>query len=238
MLIVVFAAIAVVTPPVHAQQSSSTNYQVDEVFFGIGGELEACSAGYCSKQSAGETGVGNTKSTNYQAQGGFNTDREPSLSLIVSGGADLGVLNTASTAVTTGVFKVKSYLANGYVVQTQSDPPKSVTGPVHTFATPSTPTVSAVGTEQFAINLVANSNPSGLGNNPLQVPDNTFSFGAAASGYNTPNQYKYVKGDTIAYSNSSSGETEYTISYIFNISSLTPAAEYRFNHVIVATSTF
>lgn len=107
MLIVVFAAIAVISPAVHAQQSSSTNYQVDEVFFGIGGELEACSGSYCSKQSAGETGVGNTKSANYQAQGGFNTNREPSLSLIVSGGADLGVLNTSSTAVTTGVFKVK-----------------------------------------------------------------------------------------------------------------------------------
>lgn len=222
----------------NAQQSSSTNYQVNEVFFGIGGELEACSTGYCSKQTAGEMGVGNSKSNNYQAQGGFNTNREPSLELNVSGGSDLGVLSTGSTATTTGSFTVKTYLASGYVVQTQSDPPTSGLGPTHTFDTPSSPTASAAGTEQFGINVVANTNPTTFGANPVQVPDNTFSFGAAAPDYNTTNLYKYTKGDTIASSTSSSGQTNYTISYIFNISNLTPAGAYRFDHVIVATSTF
>src|SRR5579862_7352962 len=67
-----------------AAQSSSSNYQVNEVFFGSGGELNACSSNFCSKQSAGETAVGNTASPNFQAQAGFNTDRTPFIQFNVS----------------------------------------------------------------------------------------------------------------------------------------------------------
>jgi hypothetical protein len=100
------------------------------------------------------------------------------------------------------------------------------------------PTASVAGSEQFGINLVHNTSPASFGANPVQVPSSAFSFGAAAPGYNTPNQYKYVPGDTIAYSNSSSGETDYTISYIYNISVITPGGTYGFNDVLVATATF
>ena len=58
-----------------AAQSNSSNYSVDEVFFGSGGELNACSTSFCSKQAAGETTVGNTSSSNFQAQTGFNSNR-------------------------------------------------------------------------------------------------------------------------------------------------------------------
>jgi hypothetical protein len=80
--------------------------------------------------------------------------------------------------------------------------------------------------------------PSDLGANPVQVPDSTFSFGTVASGYDTPCQFKYVNGDTIAQSAKSSGETDYTISYIVNINNVTPGGTYTMNHVLVATSTF
>ncbi|MBP7857887.1 hypothetical protein KA016_02390, partial [Candidatus Saccharibacteria bacterium] len=43
---VIFGATAVV-----AQQSASPPYQVNEVFFGTGGELNACSGPYWSKES-------------------------------------------------------------------------------------------------------------------------------------------------------------------------------------------
>jgi hypothetical protein len=101
-----------------------------------------------------------------------------------------------------------------------------------------TTAASSVGTEQFGINLRANTSPATFGADPVQVPDNTFSFGTVAAGYNTPNQYKYVKGDTIASSSRSSGETDYTISYIMNIGNLTPGGTYNMAHVLVATSTF
>lgn len=230
------------TAMVSAQQSVSPGYQVDEVFFGTGGELEACSAdgngdsiSYCSKQSAGETAVGNTVSPGYQADAGFNTNREEYIELNVNASStDLGVLSVGSAATTTGSFSVKSYLSSGYVVANASDPPKSGS----TFLTNLlTPTASAPGTEQFGINLKDNSSPD-VGAEVVQVPDNTFSFGAAASGYNTINQFKYVKGDIIAQSTRSSGQTNYTVSYLYNIKNTTPAGRYDFNHVLVATATF
>ena len=237
------AAIAVLVigfaPLTFAQQSQSTNYQVNEVFFGTGGELESCSTIYCSRQSAGEMGVGNTSSTNYSAQGGFNTDRDPFIAFIVTGGTtDLGVLTTASAATATATFSVKTYMSSGYVVQTVSDPPTNTLPNSPALTALSTPTASSPGTEQFGINLVANTSPTTFGANPIQVPDNTFSFGTVASGYNTANLFKYVKGDTIAQSTRSTGETDYTISYLYNISNVTSAGEYRLAHNLVATATY
>lgn len=217
-------------------QSASTNYQVNEVFMGAGGELNACSTNYCSKQSAGETAVGNTSSTSYQAQAGFNTDRTPYLEFVVSNtNLDVGVLTSSTTKRANATFSVKSYLASGYVVKQTSPGP---TNGSFTLSGLSTPTASAMGTEQFGINLVANTSPASFGAGPSQVPDSTFGYGQVAAGYNTPNLYKYVTNDTIAYSDRSSGATNFTISYIFNVSNLTAGGTYTLRHVLVATSTF
>jgi hypothetical protein len=220
----------------HAQLSQSTHYGVDEVFFGTGGELNACSTSYCSKQSAGELTVGNTSSSSYQAQAGFNTTSTPYLQFIVNAASvDLGTLVTGTTYTANGTFSVKAYLASGYVVQTASDPPLNET---HYLLPLATQTASSSSAEQFGINLVANTSPRTFGANPAQVPDTTFGFGQVATGYDTPNVYKYVKGDTVAYSTTSSGETDFTVSYIYNVSPITPGGVYDFNHVLVATATY
>lgn len=225
-----------IAPVAQAAQSSSSNYSVNEVFFGTGGELNACSTSYCSKQSAGETTVGNTSSTNYQAQGGFNTDRYPSLEFVVnSTNINLGVLTPGTTATATSTFSVKSYLSSGYVVQTVGNPP---TNSGHQLTPLATPTASNSSAEQFGINLVANTSPATFGANPSQNPSVAFGFGTAASGYDTPNQYKYANGDVVAQSLKSSGETDYTVSYIFNTTALTPGGTYTMSHVLVATATF
>lgn len=226
-------------PLASAQQSSSTNYSVNEVFFGSGGDLNDCSANYCAKNSVGELNVGKASSANYSQQAGFNQERDPSLTLSVMGGVtDLGVLSTGSAKTTTSTFSIKSYLASGYSAQIVGAPPTNSLPTHPQLHALTTPTASSAGTEQFGINLVANTSPTTFGSAPVQVPDSTFSFGTAASGYNTANLYKYNSGDVIASSSQSSGETDYTISYIFNIGSLTPAGIYVYNGVIVATSTF
>lgn len=220
-------------------QSCSTNYQVSETFFGSGGDLQNCSTAYCAKTSLGELGVGNSASTNYQAQAGFNTDRTPYLEFnVTSGSADLGVLSVGSAATANTTFSVKTYLAGGYVLTTESDPPTSTGTNVHTFTNLTAPTTSSPGTEQFGMNLVANTSPTTFGASPVQVPDSSFSFGTFASGYGTANQYKYNKGDTIAQSTKSTGQTNFTASYIFNISNVTPSGYYIFPQVLVATSTY
>ena len=224
---------------VFAQQSSSSSYQVNEVFFGTGGELNACSGSYCSKQSAGELTVGNTKGTAFQAQAGFNTDRIPWLEVDVTKSAvNLGDITPASTGYDYAAFTVKSYLAHGYVVQIYGSAP---TNSGHEITPLATPGAISPGTEQFGINLRDNTTPN-IGADPVQRPDGSisgpFSFGNYVSGYNTPDSFKYVSGDTIAESLSSTGYTDYTISYIMNITAITPGGTYTTNHSVVATSTF
>ncbi len=217
-------------------QTCSTSYQVNEAFFGAGGELNACSTNYCSKQAAGETGVGNTASTNFQAQGGFNTNREPYIEFTVSNSnVNLGSLTPTATQTTNATFSVKAYLSHGYTVINASSPP---TNNGYTMQALAVPTTSSAGTEQFGINLVANTVPTTFGANPVQVPDNTFSFGQVAASYSSTNLYKYVKGDVVALSSASSSYTNYTVSYIFNVSNVTPGGTYTFHHVLVATATY
>lgn len=223
---------------------TSSSYGVDEVFMGSGGVNDANSASYKARASLGDTGVGNTGSASYQAYGGFTTTPDPYIEMnATTSSVDLGYLSTTTTATTTTTFTVRTYLASGYVVVNGSDPPTATSGAgTYTLTALSSPTASTTGTEQFGINLVANTVPASLGGgvskDPIQLPDATYSFGTAAAGYNATNQYKYAKGDTIASSAKSSGVTQYTVSYIYNIATATPAGQYTFNHVVVATSTY
>lgn len=240
--VAVAAFVMAFNPLVSAQlvpESSSDNYQVDRVFMGAGGELEACSASYCSKQSAGEIAAGHTAGNLFRANAGFNVEREPYLAFSVAASTtDLGYLNEFGTAATTGTFAVKTYLAQGYVVQVVSDPPTNTGSSGHQLAPMTTPGGPSPGTEQFGMNLTANTLPINFGANPVQIPDNTFSFGTVEDDYNDANVFKYNKGDIVASSTQSSGETDYTVSFIYDISSVTPDGLYEFNGTFVATSTF
>jgi hypothetical protein len=237
--IALFLVLSLLSAPaiVLAAQSSSSNYQVNEVFFGSGGELNGCSTNFCSKQSAGESVVGNTSSANFQAQGGFNTDRQPYIQFTVNNpNIDLGALSATSTKTATASFSIEAYLSHGYSVVNASGPP--VNNAYTMQAINSVPTASSAGTEQFGINLVANTSPITFGANKTDSPDSTFSFGLVAPDYSNPNMYVYRKDDVVAYSNSSSSYTNYTVSYIFNISSVTPGGTYELHHVLVATATY
>lgn len=222
-------------------QYSSTNYKSNEILFGSGGGLGS-STNYQAQQGLGNLGVGRFNSTNFQSYPGNITPETPFLEFIVNtSGVNIGVVSTSAPSTGTATFQVKTYLANGYVVTTNSPGPVNNT---HTWTTLSSPTTSSIGTEQFGINLVLNSScpqsgmPGSLGANPLQVPSSSFSFGVAATNYNTACNFTYNNGDTIAQSSTSSGETDYTISYLFNISSVTPGGTYTMNQSLVATSTF
>jgi len=218
-------------------QSSSTNYQIEESYIGPGGQLDSGSASYKARASLGDTGVGYGSSTNFGLWAGYTTTTDPFIELVVAPATiDLGVLDTATAAYTTGTFYVRTYLASGYVVTTASDPPET-NGPTFLAALTAGGT-SSPGTEQFGINLVANTSPATYGADPVQAPDSTFGFGYAATGYDTANNFRYNKDDIIAKSNSSSGRTDYTISYLYNISDLTVGGQYTLNHSVVATSTY
>ena len=217
-----------------AQQSTSTNYSVNEVQIGGGSSLHDCSTNYCAKTSVGDTTVGSATSTNYAARFGFNTSNVPMLEVMTSAGtSDMGVLDVATTGTATASIKVRNYLSSGYIIQLTGPAPSQG---IHTLTNLATPTSSHQGAEQFGVNLAANTAPA-IGASPVQVPNSTFSFGTAASDYSTPDLFKYVNGDIIAQSLSSSGETDYTLSMIINISNVTPGGRYTgtFSAVVVPT---
>lgn len=249
-LVVVFFFVLSIHSSVFAQ-SSSTNYKVDEAYFGIGGELEATSASYKARQAAGSLAAGATSSANYDAVAGFVTAETPFLEMAVSDATvSLGDLSS-DTAYSSGVatggpcscsFTVRTYLSSQYVVVTMSAPPTSEGGAVlDAKATQGLPS-SSPSVEEFGINVVDNASPN-IGANPLNSPDNTFADGTAATGYELADNFKYGIGDTIARSaltatNPAIGQTNYTISYIAKRKSLTEAGLFVMNHDLVAVATY
>lgn len=175
----------------------------------------------------------------YQTQAGFDTTPDPTLTFLVNTTlVNLGILTYSNPVEATASFSVINYTSYGYVVQTVGNPPSSGG---HTLSAMNG--TSTTGTEQFGMNLVANNvataTPAAVfGSDPAQNPNNTYAFGQASSGYGTANTFKYNNGDIIAQALKSSGETDYTISYLANISTSTPAGVYQMNQTLVCTGTY
>lgn len=257
----IFVALGLTFFPAYAiyAQSSSTNYKIEETFFGTGGEVDASSTSYRSQQSAGSLGVGNTSSTNYDAVAGFVTPSTIFLEILVTGpDVTLGVLSPSTPSYVSSqggtcncTFYIRSYLSSAYVVVTASQPPTSENGVSLTPKTTQGVPSGSASVEEFGINLVANTSPSSFGANPknvrqegaIEFEDNSFADGQAASGYQTPNQYKYVVGDIMARSSATAntqavGKTNYTVSYMAKSKNTTSAGLYKMQHDIVVTGTF
>lgn len=224
------------TPLVYAQQTTeSNNYSLEEVNIGPGGGSSE-SNNYGVQGTLGDIGAGESASANYNLLAGYTTDAEPTIAFAVTASTiDLGLLSSSTAATGIGEFSVGIYNADGYVVQTVSDGPSIANYELTPMTTSGT---SSPGTEQFGINLVANTSPTTFGANPVQIPDSSFSSGYVDANYNTANTFRYVKGEVIAQSDESTGQTDFTVSYLLNISDNTPAGQYVMNHVMVATGTF
>ena len=205
----------------YAESSSSSHYQITESQFGAGSSLNSCSDQYCAQASIGD---GNSAAVSSSASfGSTSDDSAPVIEVIVEpGDSDLGKLTTQRTATKITTIRIRTFLSGGYTLQIVGDPPKFEG---HTLTALTTPTASAQGTEQFGMNLAANTTPS-VGVAPAQVPDDGTVFGAATDDYKTANLFKYVSGDVVARSLKDSGRTDYTLSTIINISNATPAGHY------------
>jgi hypothetical protein len=225
-------------------QSSSSNYEVNEVQIGSGGLLNASSPNYQAQQSLGATAGGTINSTHYGANAGFLTANEPFLEMVVNPATiNLGTLSPASPATGTATFHVRAYVDSGYTVVSMNNPPTNEEGAALNGL--SSPTASSPGTEQYGLNLVknqttcANPAPANFGADPVAVPDTSFATGSAAAGYSTCGLFKYVKGQVVAQSNGNGwGETDYTVSYLVNINGSSKAGTYNMTQDLVAIATF
>jgi hypothetical protein len=238
LLIMTLLLLGVSNGVVVAQQSSSTNYEINEYFVGPGGELDLSSTNYNARATLGDLGVGNLNGVNYQLYAGFTTTIEPYIELVVNQTTiDMGLLDEFTTGTGTATFSVRTYLAEGYSVYASGELPTiGVGGP--TIDGISTQAASSPGTEQFGFNLVANTSPVTFGANRVQYPDASFSFGEPTDNYNDNGLFKFSTSEAVASSTESSGRTDYTVSYIMNVAPLTDAGVYVTNQTFVATSTF
>lgn len=218
-----------------AQTSSSTTYMITETQLGGGGSnVESCSGQYCAKATIG-SGVDNPASSPGTIQFTPPQDNEPRLEVIIEPGqSNLGVLSAEQTATKTTIVKINNYLVGGYTLQIFGDLPKFGN---HTIAAMSTKASSSAGTEQFGINLAANTVPN-VGAAPQQVPSDSAEFGQVEDDYDDANFFKYVSGEVIARSNAESGRTDFTISFIFNISNTTPPGQYDGEYTAVVVPAY
>jgi hypothetical protein len=212
----------------------SSHYQFNETSLGgIGSNTKGQSASYKALTSGGIIGFGGTESATMQIATGHETTNDPALSFAVaSSSINFGSFSATATSTTTSTFAVADYTSYGYVVQVLGNAPSNGG---HTIAAMASTGPSTAGAEQFGINLVANTSPSSFGTNP---DHGQFGFGSASTNYGTTNNYRFVSGETIASAPKSSGTTVYTISYIINVSSLTPGGQYSGNQTILCTATF
>ena len=234
VLAAIFAGVILMTNFAYAEDVlKSPSYQFDESSVGSDSTLDSSSSNFQVMNATGDLVVGDSTSSNYNVSAGSVTTKDPTLSFIInSDESSFGSFSTTAPTITTTNFSVINYTSWGYVVQIIGTPPKYG---AHTI-TPMDETESSIaGTEQFGINLVANTNPSNFGANP---DNGNFGFGTAAPNYNVPNQFRYVSGETIAMAPKSSGKTDYTISYLVNVNSLTPGGQYTSDQTIIVTGTY
>lgn len=124
--------------------------------------------------------------------------------------ADFGEFSEISPTTATTQFSVATNDPSGYNTFITG---QTMTSGVNIIPALSTTSASSSGTSQFGLNLRNNSVPN-VGADPQA--------GAVASGvpdpdYNTPNLFRFVDGDRLAYSPNSTGFNRYTVSYIVNI---------------------
>lgn len=143
---------------------------------------------------------------------------------------DMGELSPGSTLTAQSQMAVGTNASGGFVITANGTPPAAGTNVVDSLQSP---TPSQPGTTQFGMNLVANTAPQ-VGEDPEGIWANA----VAAPGYGLANHYKYVPGDTVAYSENVSLMKKFTVSYIFNTSPKLKAGVYTTTITYIASGRF
>lgn len=143
--------------------------------------------------------------------------------------AALGTLTTSGTGSATSTMTASTNAASGYAITVNGT---TLTSGSNTITALSSPTASSVNNRQFGLNLVANTTPS------VGSAVSGSGSGAAASGYNTSDSYKFVTGDTVASASAPTNSNTFTVSYIANIDGSTAAGSYSTVLTYIATANF
>jgi len=143
---------------------------------------------------------------------------------------DMGNLSPTQTLTAESQMGVGTNASQGFTITANGGPPAAGT---NVIAGSTQPTASRQGTNQFGINLVANNEPT-VGSDPI----GTFANAIASPDYSTPNEYKYVPGDVVAYSPNVSLMKKFTVSYILNSNANLHPGVYSTTITFVASGRF
>jgi hypothetical protein len=142
----------------------------------------------------------------------------------------LGTLSSTAATSSSHTVTLATNAASGMVLTFSGT---TLTSGANTITAMSTAAPSSVGTEQFGINAKDNVTP-----NVGAECSGTTPIAAAATGYATIDNFKFVSGETILSSSAGINSTSCTISYIANIAGATEAGSYTTTLTYTATSTF
>lgn len=159
------------------------------------------------------------------------TISQNTVSLTQSGGSlNPDSSNTGFNNGTANTLAAATNATSGYTITYYGD---TLTSGSDTIDAMATKTTSSTGTEQFGINLKSNATPS-------TGADPSGGSGAAASDYNTADQFRYITNTTtsLASASAASASTTYTVSYIVNVAATTEAGSYSTTITYIATGNF
>jgi len=214
---------------------NSTNYIIWADVFSSGGNEDSSSANYTLQDTIGEAIILSATSTsaNYGIKAGFRemyADQYITLS-ITDTAVELGTLSSSAVKSDSHDMTVATNATNGFNAIVSG---ATLTSGANTItAMGAMALASALGTEQFGINLVANATPV-VGANP----SGTAPIGSAADQYNMADLFAFTTGATVATSSSAISSTLFTVSYIANITATTEAGTYTTTLTYAATANF
>jgi hypothetical protein len=143
---------------------------------------------------------------------------------------DMGLLNPTKTLSTTSQMVAGTNATGGFAITINGTTLEAGT---HVIASPSTPTVSAPGNDQFGLNLRANSSPH-TGLDPTGQSLNA----VVSADYDTSDKFMFKDGDVVASSPNVSLFRKFTTTYIVNSSDKLRAGVYTTTLTYICSGAF
>lgn len=137
---------------------------------------------------------------------------------------DMGIFSATQTKYCTHTIAAGSNAASGYVIS--YIPTTTLTSGAHTITAMATQTGSILGSEQFGLNLRANTSAGSFTSGNFGA-DPSGGTGTVMTGYSVIDQFKFVVGgENIAQAAGPSNLTTFTASFIANITAISEAGLY------------
>lgn len=215
--------------------TQSDNYIISSDVFSVGGNETDSSTNYGLQDSLGEALILSATSTaaSYGLKAGFR-ELYPDNYLTLSASTasvDLGTLSDLIATTASHTLTADTNSHGGFTITVSGS---TLTSGGNTIsAIGATAASSSPGSEQFGLNLVANTSPS-VGANP----SGTSPIGSAAGQYGGSNSFAFQSGDTVASASVDVNATTYTVSYLANISRWTDMGAYSTILTYAATTNF